>query len=83
MDLPAKATIRLSIQWQEAHEPEEVGRLIDFKMGANLEVIDPASLPEQPISPNRLVVAAIGLVAGLIAGALWIRAMPATVPRPA
>jgi uncharacterized protein involved in exopolysaccharide biosynthesis len=41
----------------------------------NLEVLDPASFPEQPASPNRLVISALGLFAGLLAGTvvLWRR----------
>lgn len=37
----------------------------EHKAGANLEVLDPASLPEQPSEPNRLAWAGIGTLAGL------------------
>jgi polysaccharide chain length determinant protein (PEP-CTERM system associated) len=37
----------------------------EHKAGANLEVLDPASLPEQPSEPNRLAWAGIGSFAGL------------------
>ena len=70
-------------QWENAHEPAEVRRILDAKMGAALEIIDAASLPETPVSPNRLVVAAIGLVLGLIAGAIRFSGMWAIRHRPA
>jgi uncharacterized protein involved in exopolysaccharide biosynthesis len=39
--------------------------LEERKAGENLEVLDPASLPEQPSEPNRLMIAGIGLGMGL------------------
>jgi hypothetical protein len=47
-----------------------------------LEVLDPASLPQGPSSPNRLVIASFGLVAGLLLAAVTaaLRARTATAP---
>ena len=42
--------------------------LEERKAGENLEVLDPASLPEQPAEPNRLAIAGLGTAAGLILG---------------
>lgn len=42
--------------------------LEERKAGENLEVLDPASLPEQPAEPNRLAIAGIGTAAGLFFG---------------
>jgi protein tyrosine kinase modulator len=42
--------------------------LEERKAGENLEVLDPASLPEQPSEPNRLAIAGAGTAAGLILG---------------
>jgi polysaccharide biosynthesis transport protein len=42
--------------------------LEERKAGENLEVLDPASLPEQPSEPNRLAIAGAGAAAGLILG---------------
>ncbi len=42
--------------------------LEEHKAGENLEVLDPASLPEQPSEPNRLAWSGIGTVAGLVLG---------------
>jgi polysaccharide chain length determinant protein (PEP-CTERM system associated) len=42
--------------------------LEERKAGENLEVLDPASLPEQPAEPNRLAIAGIGAAAGLFLG---------------
>ena len=38
------------------------------KAGENLEVLDPASLPEEPTEPNRLMIALAGLGGGLVLG---------------
>jgi uncharacterized protein involved in exopolysaccharide biosynthesis len=38
------------------------------RLNYNLEVLDPASLPKRPSSPNRLVITAIGLAGGLLLG---------------
>jgi polysaccharide chain length determinant protein (PEP-CTERM system associated) len=42
--------------------------LEEHKAGQNLEVLDPASLPEAPSEPNRLAIAGVGTVLGLVAG---------------
>jgi uncharacterized protein involved in exopolysaccharide biosynthesis len=42
--------------------------LEEHKAGQNLEVLDPASLPEAPSEPNRLAIAGIGTMLGLVAG---------------
>ncbi|PWU00840.1 MAG: hypothetical protein C5B51_24160 [Terriglobia bacterium] len=42
--------------------------LEERKAGENLEVLDPASLPEQPAEPNRLAIAGAGTATGLILG---------------
>jgi polysaccharide biosynthesis transport protein len=48
------------------HEVAQTAQNIEeHKAGANLEVLDPASLPEQPAEPNRLAWAGIGTFAGL------------------
>jgi hypothetical protein len=47
-----------------------------------LEVLDPASLPQGPSSPNRLVIASLGMAAGLLLAAITVavRARSATAP---
>jgi capsular polysaccharide biosynthesis protein len=47
-----------------------------------LEVLDPASLPQGPSSPNRLVIASLGLAAGLVLAAVTaaMRVRSATGP---
>lgn len=48
------------------HEQAETAQNIEeHKAGENLEVLDPASLPEQPAEPNRLAWAGIGTFAGV------------------
>jgi polysaccharide biosynthesis transport protein len=42
----------------------------EHKAGENLEVLDPATLPEQPAEPNRLAWAGIGTFSGLGLGIL-------------
>lgn len=68
----------------------EFKRMVDYKVGENLEVLDPASLPQTPVWPNRAVIAGIGASAGLALGAvvLFLRrpsdpAAPAPIPAPA
>jgi uncharacterized protein involved in exopolysaccharide biosynthesis len=51
------------------------GKLLEItqrKAGENLDVLDPPSLPMTPVAPNRLLIAAIGLVIGLLVGALTL-----------
>jgi hypothetical protein len=50
--------------------------MADHKMGENLEVLDPASLYEAPVWPNRFVIAAAGSAAGLLLGAFTFRRRP-------
>jgi uncharacterized protein involved in exopolysaccharide biosynthesis len=50
------------------------------KAGENLDVLDPASLPLSHRSPNRLLIAAIGLVIGLLAGAITLMLRPRHTP---
>ena len=47
---------------------ETAQNLEERKAGENLEVLDPASLPEQPSEPNRLLLASVGTGLGLLAG---------------
>ena len=48
------------------HDQSETAQnLEEHKAGENLEVLDPASLPEQPSEPNRLAWAGIGTAAGI------------------
>jgi len=48
----------------------------EAQLGPHLEVLDPASLPEDPASPDRLLFAAIGAPLGLLL-ALLVRRRPA------
>ena len=52
--------------------------------GLTMEVLDGASLPDNPVAPNRPVIAAIGLVAGALLGTVlaWRRRLAAH-PQPA
>jgi protein tyrosine kinase modulator len=49
-------------------ESETATNLEERKAGENLEVLDPASLPEQPSQPNRLFIAGVGIGSGLLFG---------------
>ena len=49
-----------------------------------LEVADSATLPDNPVSPNRPAIAAIGLLAGILLGSfLALRHRPDVLPQPA
>ena len=51
------------------HDASETAQsLEEHKAGENLEMLDPASLPEQPAEPNRLAWAGIGTAGGLCLG---------------
>ena len=47
------------------------------KGAESIDVLDPASLPETPVAPNRAVLAGAGLFAGLFLGAYAMRRKPA------
>jgi uncharacterized protein involved in exopolysaccharide biosynthesis len=49
--------------------------IVEHKVGENLEVLDPPSDPQEPVSPNRLAIALAGFALGLLLGAvtLWLR----------
>lgn len=47
---------------------ETAQNLEEHKAGENLEVLDPANLPDAPAEPNRLVWAGIGTAVGLMLG---------------
>jgi len=51
-----------------AADPELV-QMSEYKVGENLEILDPATLPEVAVSPNHAELAAGGLLAGLLLGA--------------
>jgi hypothetical protein len=50
----------------------EFQRMTDHKVGENLEVLDPATFPQTPDGPDRLLIVAAGVVAGLLLGALTL-----------
>jgi hypothetical protein len=52
---------------------DELVELTERHMDAQLEVLDPASVPQIPIGPNRMIFAAGGMSLGLLAGALFAR----------
>jgi hypothetical protein len=54
---------------------EKMLEIVEYKAELNLGVLDPASLPEKPVTPNRLMIAAAGLALGFLLGGLtlWFR----------
>jgi polysaccharide biosynthesis transport protein len=59
-------------QYEEKSRRKDISEtakdLEDRKAGENLEVLDPASLPEQPSEPNRWAIAGVGAAVGLMFG---------------
>jgi uncharacterized protein involved in exopolysaccharide biosynthesis len=55
---------------QNSKEDDALLKIQALRAGVNLEVLDPASLPERPAAPNRTVVSALGATLGLLLGAL-------------
>jgi uncharacterized membrane protein YgdD (TMEM256/DUF423 family) len=62
----AKSDYEDMMKRRNASEMQE--QLEQHKAGENLEVLDPASLPEQPSEPNRPAWAGSGLLGGLALG---------------
>ena len=62
-----------SAKYQDLQQKQGVAdthkAMVTRKAGENLEVLDPASLPEQPTSPNRWLICGIGLGLGIVVGA--------------
>jgi len=54
-------------------EGDEVRSALEHKLGVQLEILDPANVPELPDGPNRLTFTAAGLTFGLLAAALTMR----------
>ena len=52
---------------------EERRLMAERRLGDNLEVLDAASYPETPVSPNRLILAAMGMGAGVMLGGFAAR----------
>lgn len=50
----------------------KIQQIADYKLGENLEVLDPPSDPQQPRSPNRLALSAAGFALGLLLGAITL-----------
>ena len=59
----------------DASQSVKIRQILQRKGGEVLDVLDVASLPGKPVSPNRLMIALGGLVLGLMLGAirLWFR----------
>ena len=51
--------------------------IAERKAGEMVDVLDTASLPVSPVNPNRLLIAAVGLIAGLLLGIAALK-----LPRP-
>ncbi len=64
----AKQNYSEMVKRQEASNTAQ--NLEEHKAGQNLEVLDPANLPEAPSEPNRLAIAGVGTLLGLVAGIL-------------
>jgi polysaccharide biosynthesis transport protein len=59
-------------KYQELQSKQELteqnGALLERKLGENLDVLDPPSLPTQPASPNRWLIVGAGAAIGFILG---------------
>jgi len=69
-DLAKQSTVRMASQMEQQAEGEQ------------MTLLNPATLPDTPEFPNRLLFAVGGLIASLVFGiglALWLRYRPATV----
>jgi hypothetical protein len=69
-DLAKQSTVRMASQMEQQAEGEQ------------MTLLNPATLPDTPEFPNRLLFTVGGLIAGLVFGiglALWLRYRPATL----
>jgi capsular polysaccharide biosynthesis protein len=55
---------------RSATKSAEARFAVDREFGETLDLLEPASLPQNPVAPNRLAIAAAGLALGLLLGAL-------------
>jgi polysaccharide chain length determinant protein (PEP-CTERM system associated) len=62
------AKVRYEDMQRKKGMSETANALDERKGGENLEVLDPASLPEEPTEPDRLLISAIGAGTGLALG---------------
>lgn len=53
---------------QKKAQSQMANNLEDRKAGENLEVLDPASLPQKPTEPNRWIIIGVGTALGLVLG---------------
>ena len=51
-------------------------RIEELKLGQTMEVLDPPSLPQAPVSPNRPAIAAAGAALGLLVGIIALSRIP-------
>jgi len=56
---------------EESVDPKAI-EIARYKLGGNLLVLDPASLPQEPHTPNRLSIALAGFGAGFLLGAVTL-----------
>jgi uncharacterized protein involved in exopolysaccharide biosynthesis len=57
-------------------------KIQEYRAGVNLEILDPASLPQLPVAPNRAVVTALGVALGMMLGALSLMLSARSQPQP-
>jgi len=55
---------------EKARQGDDIRYMAERKLGPHIEVLDAPSLPQTSASPNRAVMAGLGLMAGLLAGAM-------------
>lgn len=57
---------------KDLKDDDPIRRIEERRLGSNLEVLDPASLPANPVAPNRMAVTAAGIAIGLMLGGLTL-----------
>jgi capsular polysaccharide biosynthesis protein len=53
----------------KAEDSKVAANLVRRQIGEQFKLLDPARMPEKPISPNRLLIDLMGLLGGLVLGA--------------
>jgi uncharacterized protein involved in exopolysaccharide biosynthesis len=61
----------IEFTYEDPHKAQRVTQdLAASFVGENVRILDAASLPQSPVSPNRWMIAAVGLAVGLALGAI-------------
>ncbi len=68
-----KSDLRMRFKWMGLYTQREQGYDGSWTGDENIDLLDPANLPETPIAPNRYFLAFAGLLVGMFLGVYRLR----------